>query len=106
MAALEPEGEGLWRPVGAVGGPTYKMCRNYTAEKICNWALLASDENDFCRSCRLTRTVPELTQHREAWIALEAAKRRLVYDLIGLKLPLQFERDHRPISLKFDFLAD
>jgi hypothetical protein len=107
MAALEPAGDGLWRRLDAGAGATiYKLCKNYAAENICNWALPAADGNEFCRSCRLTRTVPELSQHREAWIALEAAKRRLVYDIIGLKLPLEFERESREISLHFDFLAD
>ena len=41
-------------------------------------------------SCRLTRVIPDLAvpEHRDAWYRLEAAKRRLVYTLLSLKLPL------------------
>ena len=105
MAALEPADDTLCSALRweCPNPGTYKLCKNYAVEKICNWALPATDGNDFCKSCRLTRTVPELSRHREAWIALEAAKRRLVYDLMALKLPLEFERKQ---TLKFDFLAD
>ena len=40
----------------------YRLCRNYTEGGCCNWAI-AEDESqfEFCRACRLTRIIPDLT---------------------------------------------
>jgi hypothetical protein len=54
----------------------------------CNWS---SDRSEpYCLSCRLTRTIPNLgpPQNVPLWRRVEQAKRRLVYDLIRLELPL------------------
>jgi hypothetical protein len=101
VGSLEPAGDGHWRsPIPRAGGGTYRLCRNYTREDVCNWAVPADDPNDLCPSCRLTRVIPDLSRpgHREAWYKLEVAKRRLVYTLRTLELPLA--------GLAFEFLAD
>ena len=102
VGSLDPvEGEDdRWRsPLPRATG-TYRLCRNYRVEQVCNWALDPGDTEELCRSCRLTRTVPDLTVdgHRSAWYQLEVAKRRLVYTLVALNLPFT--------SLAFEFLAD
>ncbi len=68
----------------------YRLCSNYIAEQVCNWAVSATDTNVLCESCRLTRVIPDLAQagHREAWYRLEKAQRRLLYTLQGLSLPI------------------
>ena len=44
--------------------------------------------------------------HREAWYRLEVAKRRVVYTLLALQLPI-VDRDDDPVGgLAFEFLAD
>ena len=55
-----------------------------------NWAVPAADPEPLCRSCRFPRVIPDLTQpgHRDAWYRLEVAKRRLLYSLLRLGLPL------------------
>ena len=55
-------------------------------------------------SCALTRTIPNLgsTKNRLLWSRVEEAKRRLVYDLCRLKLPLKSEAN----QLSFDILSD
>ena len=52
--------------------------------------------NPLCVSCRLTRVIPDLAEpgHRAAWYRLEVAKRRLLFTLIELGLPLP-NRDRR-----------
>ena len=60
-----------------------------------------------CVSCRLTRVIPDLTAagHRPAWYKLEVAKRRLVFTLLRLKLPI-VSRDEDPENgLTFEFKA-
>ena len=68
----------------------YRLCQNDKIEGICNWAVPADDDNPLCVSCRLTRVIPNLADpaNRAAWYRLEAAKRRLLFTLIELGLPM------------------
>jgi len=109
IASLETAGADLWRsPARGAEGTTYRLCRNYQTENICNWAIPSADPDTLCRSCRLTRVIPDLTQPggREAWYRLEAAKRRLIYSLMNLGLPLASKIEEPEIGLAFEFLAD
>lgn len=78
----------------------YRLCENYTKYNVCNWALPGSDPNTLCRSCRLTKTIPNLSQpgNDRLWYKLEVAKRRFVYTAIELGLPLD--------GIQFEFLED
>lgn len=109
MAALEPEPEGLWRSLSPdTGGERYRLCENYRVHAVCNWAVRDDEEHELCRSCRLTRVVPDLEQagNLEAWRRLEIAKRRLVYSLLDLRLPLADRVEDAHQGLAYDFLAD
>ncbi|HKX31081.1 MAG TPA: putative zinc-binding peptidase [Blastocatellia bacterium] len=112
IGALEPADSGRWRlrsaEPGEPGGGEYRLCRNYEQEQVCNWAVPAADPNPFCQSCRLTRTIPNLSQpgNRESWYRLEVAKRRLIYSLLQLDLPLEDKLGHPERGLAFEFLAD
>jgi hypothetical protein len=108
-AGEAPGGEGLWRsPIPRAAGRAYKLCENYSAHNICNWAVPADDPHSLCVSCRLTRVIPDLSKpaHKPAWYKLEVAKRRLVYTLAELKLPLRSRSDDPERGLAFEFLAD
>lgn len=109
IGSLEPAGEGLWRsPARGAEGKVYRLCRNYRAENVCNWAVPAADPDPLCRSCRLTRVIPDLNQpgRREAWYRLEVAKRRLIYGLLGLGLPVASKTEDPENGLAFEFLAE
>ncbi|QEH33096.1 hypothetical protein OJF2_15930 [Aquisphaera giovannonii] len=109
MVALERADGDHWNVLGAGNeGLTYKLCRNYTHENVCNWAVPADDPDPFCRSCRLNRVIPNLSQPgtTEAWAKLEAAKRRLLYSLLYLGLPVPTKAEEPERGLAFDFLAD
>jgi hypothetical protein len=109
IAALEPAGENLWHSLApAAKGRTYRLCKNYREENICNWAVPADDPNPLCGSCRLTRVIPNLSRpgQKELWYRLELAKRRLVYSLLGLGLPLESKVEDAEGGLAFKFLAD
>jgi hypothetical protein len=109
VGSLEPAGEGTWRsPLARSGGNTYRLCRNYSEEQICNWTVRADDLQPLCVSCRLTRVIPDLghPEGRLAWYRLEVAKRRLVFTLLSLGLPV-LNRDEDPqCGLAFEFKAD
>jgi hypothetical protein len=109
VGSLDPAGGGTWRsPIPRPIEQTYRLCENYSRENICNWAVLVEDLHPLCRSCRLTRVIPDLSQpgQREAWYRLEVAKRRLVYSLLTLGLPLENRVDNPIHGLAFEFLAD
>lgn len=69
----------------------------------CNWSV--DDGFPFCHSCRLTRTIPNLGSNRNVmlWKRVETAKRRLVYDLDRLGLPLAVPSGQQ---ICFDILSD
>lgn len=68
----------------------------------CNWAV--NNHPYYCPSCAVTRTIPPLTTSRNVllWRKVEEAKRRLLYDLARLMLPLSSGANH----VMFDILAD
>lgn len=92
----------------ARSGPerTVRLCANYVEHEACNWSISASDPEPYCRSCRLNQMIPCLAEHAPAWRRLEAAKRRLVYTLLALRLPLVSRTDDPRRGLAFAFLAD
>jgi hypothetical protein len=110
VLSLEPaEGEGLWQSARAdAAGRTYRLCANYDRANVCNWAIPAEDPEALCASCRLTRVIPDLTQpgHPEAWYRLEVAKRRLVYSLLRLRLPVASKAADPEGGVAFELLAD
>jgi hypothetical protein len=69
----------------------------------CNWCVEGSDW--YCDACRLTRTIPNLGSPRNVmlWRRVEGAKRRLLYDLSRLRLPLLSRNGAR---VAFDILSD
>jgi hypothetical protein len=62
----------------------------------------------FCTACCHNRTIPDITDpaNRQRWQKVEAAKRRLVYSLIKLRLPLPTIASGEREPLVFDFLSD
>lgn len=109
MVSLEPAGQNLWHsPAHRAAGQTYRLCLHYGPGNICNWAIAASDPHPLCRSCQLTRVIPDLNRpgYRQAWQRLEVAKRRLIYSLLALNLPLTSKAEDHEHGLAFEFLAD
>jgi hypothetical protein len=106
LVALSPAGNGQWG-TGA-SGDLVRLCHNYTVHDVCNWTVAAEDPSPLCISCRLTRVIPDLSRAgaREAWYRLEVAKRRLVYSLLALRLPLVAKDADPEAGLAFAFLAD
>jgi hypothetical protein len=110
MLTFDPGPDGLWKPIGddQSGEVTYRLCANYAGHQVCNWAVPATDDNDLCVSCRLTHTVPDLSQpeNHVAWAKLETAKRRLIYAILSLQLPLLGRAENAGQGLEFRFLSE
>lgn len=107
LSALEPAAGDTWRARSA-DEAVYRMCQNYAQAHVCNWLVPAADPNPFCRSCRLDRMIPDLTLPRNhtLWHRVESAKRRLLYSLYSLNLPVVGEAEDPVNGLAFAFLAD
>lgn len=108
LSALQTSGE-YWAPVDArPGDPGYRKCANYSEHNLCNWMIRASDPGTYCVACRLTQTIPDLSiqGHKALWHRLEAVKRRLVFSLMRLDLPLEPKATPDAEGLAFAFLSD
>jgi hypothetical protein len=108
LSALAPVAgaPGLFEALAPVAtGASYRLCANSTAYGVCNWAVPAAGPHPLCRSCRFNDVIPNLSRPgaRDAWQRLEAAKRRLLYTLIGLGLPLESDGGG---GLAFSFKED
>jgi hypothetical protein len=106
VAAVEQEADGGWRALARSAG-RYRLCRNSIDHAVCNWAVPVGDDGEYCRACRLNRTIPKLdaADAKQAWHRLEIAKRRLLYTLLGLGLPVETKAENPTGGLAFDFLA-
>ena len=110
VTALEPvPGEAaLWEALAPVAkGQRYRLCGNQIDHAACNWAVPESDGHRFCQACRLNEVVPNLSDPhaKDAWLKLEQSKRRMLYTLLELGLPVE-SREERPNGLTFVFKRD
>lgn len=110
MLSLRPRDDGSWSAAGVSANSTraYRMCSNYADHGVCNWLISAEAPDSLCASCDLTRVIPDLNTpgNQEAWAKLETAKRRLLYDMLSLALPLDSKRQDPERGLEFQFLSD
>ena len=82
------------------------LCRNGVDYGVCNW--IANDaDSEYCLSCRLNQTIPNLVDSDRLhwWKQLEHAKRRLIFGLLQLNLPVTGKRDSAD-GLAFRFIED
>ncbi len=104
----EPSGV-LWRSVNS--GVTYRLCRNDLDFHVCN-SLVSEADQQYCLSCRLNHMVPGLAsserapERRERWARLEQAKRRLLFTLLAMGLPVVSKSESQSHGLAFAFLED
>ena len=76
------------------------FCANRHAAIRCNW--LAGIAGELCLCCRSSEVIPTLSKPENLgrWRKLEQAKRRLIYDLLNLELPVDAN------DLRFVFKED
>lgn len=86
-------------------GAAYRRCRNYAEHRICNWLVRAEAPRGYCIGCDRTKVIPSLgvPGNLELWSKLETAKRRLLYTLLYLGLPLTIGGTRQ---LRFRFMED
>lgn len=82
------------------------LCRNGIDFGVCNW-IVGEKDKKFCLSCSLNQTIPNLIDGSRLhwWKQLEHAKRRLIFGLLQLNLPVTGKEESES-GLAFRFIED
>jgi hypothetical protein len=97
-------------------GLHYRFC-SHRQDLTCNWLIPDYQHDQQCLSCRMTRTIPTLSipRNQVRWRRLEQTKRRALYTILRLRLPLNQSDGQSTATndvatglppLIFDFLED
>lgn len=86
---------------------SYRKCGNYSQHSTCNWMVPADQAGQFCPACRPNQMIPYLNRpgNLEKWARIERGKRRLVYGLLRLGLPVPTKEEDPENGLAFAFLS-
>ena len=88
-------------------GNGLQRCANGIRHGVCNWLVWSIHGEELCQSCRLNRTIPDLSNPRNIllWGRMEAAKRRMVCNFLGLGIPLPTLAENPQQGLAFDIVS-
>ncbi|MEX2516025.1 MAG: putative zinc-binding metallopeptidase [Gammaproteobacteria bacterium] len=109
LCAITPATDKLYRTQHRkLGDRRFRKCANYQHQQVCNWMVAEADPEPFCLACRLNKVIPDLSkpENRTYWREIEQNKRRLIYTLLALGLPLVDRNQDPEFGLAFAFLAD
>ena len=83
----------------------WQYCCNHNQYDNCNWLLPADLPPGLCSSCGLNEVIPALDtgDNLQLWTRAEKAKRRLLYSLFSLGLPVRYADG---TALRFRLLED
>lgn len=93
----------------------YQKCDNHANYKTCNGMVnmktfvpVEGKDEVLCFACRFNETIPNLSvvEHIPLWKKMEVAKRRAIYTLKALSLPLRNIQQDPEAGLSFDFTTD
>ncbi len=111
MVAVEPAAPdaGLYRKIRVAAkdaATDVRFCEN-AGQGACNWLVPEGAPSTLCKACACNRTIPNLSEpgRLAAWREVEQAKKRLVYSLLRLGLPIDGGPDNAAPPLIFDFMA-
>lgn len=104
VLSLQPNGR-RWK---SDDGRLFRLCDNTLRYDVCNWLVPEEQEHALCKGCQFNRTVPNQAKpgNKLRWQRLEEGKKRLLYTLLQLKLPLANGWDQPETGLLFDFVED
>jgi len=107
LLALATEGRLLRAADGPEGADVpWRRCPRWRLAQ-CNWLVPAGGRERLCASCRLTKSAPDrpAAAYRAAFATAEVAKRRLLYQLGYLHLPVVSRAEDPEAGLTFDLRA-
>jgi hypothetical protein len=116
VAQHDAQGADSWKIEGDDHAVAYHRCANYQSAAGCNWlrpaGIASHHDRGLCIACSLNRMIPDQSRedNQQLWARIEAAKRRLVSQLLALGLPVRSKlpgvwQDEQQ-GLAFDFLRD
>lgn len=100
-------GPGIWL-APRVANRAFVFCAN-AAHGACNWLVFYQPGADpYCRACRHNGLVPNVDDPTDLahWQVIERAKKRLIYSLLQLHLPLATRNEDPTHGLSFQFLDE
>lgn len=111
MGAFDPDGPDdapQLRLAASAGVNTYRRCAHHVPPVTCNWMVGTDDVDPLCVSCRTTEVFPALSKPENGahWSRIEAAKRRMVYGLLALGLPVPNKKVDPRDGVAFHFLEE
>ena len=114
ILAFDPVPDSPFFTSASQPGRHYRQCANYAEHRVCNGmievelSLPAEQQPQLCFACHFNQTIPDLSvpAHLPLWRKLETAKRRTLFTLKELKLPLPDREQSPETGLCFHFLAD
>ena len=109
VSALEELEDGTWKCLRNGCGQIQCFCQNRIEHAACNWGVFDEEEGQTrCTSCRLNQVIPDLSVpgNLEKWRRLEAAKRRVLYIVEAIGLPIGMPGQDKLLPLSFEFKAD
>jgi hypothetical protein len=106
LLSLEAD-NGVWR-TPLFREQAYVFCAN-AEHGACNWLIEAAPTGEiYCRACRHNELIPAVDDpdNLRRWQVIERAKKRLVYSLLRMHLPLATRREDPVHGLSFRFLSE
>ena len=106
MRCVKEDGQKL---VDTKSRKTYKKCKNWSEFNVCNWLVESDSKEELCFGCQFNRTVPNqsvenIPANNLRWLRLEQAKKRLIFSLMQMQLPLENGWNSNSKGLLFDFI--
>jgi hypothetical protein len=105
-----------WHIEGDADAQAFHRCANFQSAAACNWlrpaGIASHHDRGLCISCSLNRMIPDqsVPDNQLLWARFESAKRRLVSQLLALRLPVRSKLpgvwQDEAQGLAFDFLHD
>ncbi|QJR13042.1 hypothetical protein DSM104443_04136 [Usitatibacter rugosus] len=107
LGPIDSASDGTWTFRGAgTNVERFRLCAHRATEVACNWMVPAHEPFADCLSCRTTRMIPILSRPRnpQRLRELEGAKRRVLFNILGMGLPVVPQEEDPERGVAFDFL--
>lgn len=105
---MEPQTDGTWICQHKDCREKLRPCQNRLDYAACNRGVLVEEGQELCTTCRLNQVIPDLAVagNLEKWQRLEAAKRRVLFMVEEIGLPIGMPDQEQLLPLRFEFKAD
>ena len=110
LGALVAREDGTWTLAADERDPkpAFRFCEHRVDAAACNWLIPTESAHAACLSCRLTRTIPDLSDPRNVvrLELIETAKRRVLFGLQTCGLPIVPTDEDQQGGMVFELLEE